>query len=145
MGGPTREELANMSWQAIAGGANGLVYYAYHHIVEPRATKNNDDEFTWGDMCAIARDIKKYEDVLLAKPGIAVKGATDELAVRTWRKDGCDYMLIVNCTVARQQATLRLPRKIGDMSVDLGPAPKVNGDRLEVDFSPMAYTMLRLK
>ena len=142
---PTREELANMSWQAIAGGANGLVYYAYHHIVEPRATKNNDDEFTWGDMCAIARDIKKYEDVLLAKPGIAVEGATDELAVRTWRKDGCDYMLIVNCTVARQQATLRLPRKIGDMSVDLGPAPKVNGDRLEVDFPPMAYTMLRLK
>ena len=88
---------------------------------------------------------KKYEDVLLAKPGIAVEGATDELAVRTWRKDGCDYMLIVNCTGARQQATWRLPRKIGDMSVDLGPAPKVNGDRLEVDFSPMAYTMLRLK
>ena len=126
---PTAKELDNMSWQAIAGGANGLVYYAYHHIVEPRATKNNDDEFTWEDVCAIARGIKRYEDVLLSLPGPKVADVPEDLAVRTWSKGGETWLLAVNCTTNAQSAAISVEGR---------------AERLQLDLGPIDYRMMRL-
>lgn len=141
---PTRAELENMSWQAIAGGANGLVYYAYHHIVEPQATKNNDDEFTWADMCAIAKGIKKYEDVLLAEPGPVTACPTEDLAVRTWKRNGETWLLAVNCTTNAVHASVALSgvRVTNVKKADFGPAPRpqANGE-LETALPPIAFTM----
>ena len=127
---PTAKELDNMSWQAIAGGANGLVYYAYHHIVEPRATKNNDDELTWEDVCTIAKGIRKHEEVLLSPPGPQVSGVSDDLAVRTWNKGGEIWLLAVNCTINLQTATLA----VDGMS-----------KRLDLRLGPIEYRMMRLE
>ncbi len=147
---PNRTELENMSWQAIAGGANGLVYYAYHHIVEPRATKNNDDEFTWADMCAIAKNIKRYEAVMLGEPGAKVQGvaADDEtFAARTWRHDGANWLLAVNCTTnaIKTSFTLAGVTKPVVRSVDFGPAPQVSSDgALSLALPPMAFSFIKL-
>ena len=144
---PTQAELANMTWQSIAGGANGIVYYAFHHLSEPHDDPADAFEPAWARTKAAAAEVKKYERVLLsAEKPVSVTGATDAIAVRAWRQGGDTYLLIVNCTAEPQKATLRLSEKFGEIvSADFGPAPALDGDRLDVAFGPIGYAMLRLE
>jgi len=144
---PTQAEMANMTWQSIAGGANGIVYYAFHHLSEPHDDPADAFEPAWARTKAAAAEVKKYERVLLsAEKPVSVTGATDAIAVRAWRQGGDTYLLIVNCTAEPQKATLRLSEKFGEIvSADFGPAPALDGDRLDVAFGPIGYAMLRLE
>ena len=127
---PTARELDNMCWQAVAGGANGLIGFAYQTVVNPHATKNNDDEFTWEDVRTIAKGIKSHEDVLLSLPGPKVSGVPEELAVRTWDKGGETWLLAVNCTTNAQTAAI---------AVEGFPR------RLDLKLGPIDYRMMRLE
>ena len=143
---PTRAQLANMTWQAIAGGANGLVCYSFYAVHEPHSTCNNADEFTWKDLCGVVREVKKCEEILLADGiPVEVSGAPEALGVRAWSHRGADYLLVVNGTEARLAASLKLSRRFTRVSAAFGPAPSLAGDVLDVDFPPLAYSMLRLK
>ena len=93
---PTREEMRSMSWQAIAGGANGLIYFHFKDLRYNGATKE-ENERRWADICAVAWEVKKHEAVLLAEPGPAVEEVPEGLVCRTWRtSDGKVRVLAVN-------------------------------------------------
>jgi hypothetical protein len=143
---PTQKELANMTWQSIAGGANGIIYYAYHHLSEPH--EDPEDAFVpaWTRTKAAAAEVKKYEDVLLsAEKPIVVSGATEAIAVRAWRHENCDYLLIVNCTERPQETELLLSQDVGrDVVADFGPMPVLSGKKIKVSFAPLDYLMLRI-
>ena len=68
---PTQKEMSNMTWQSIAGGANGIVYYAYHHLSEPHEDPNDAFAPAWARTKAAAAEVKKYEQVLLSADPIA--------------------------------------------------------------------------
>ena len=142
---PTQKELANMTWQSIAGGANGIIYYAYQHLAEPHEDPNDAFEPAWARTKAAAAEVKRYEPVLLsAETPVAVAGATESVAVRTWRHGGEAYLLAVNCTTNAQTATLTLAEKVGArLAADFGPAPKIDGGKIEVSLGPIDYVMLR--
>ena len=57
---PTQKEMANMGWQAIAGGANGLIFYAYQHLSEPHDDPEDAFEPAWARTKAMAEEFKKY-------------------------------------------------------------------------------------
>ena len=141
---PTQKELANMTWQSIAGGANGIVYYAYHHLSEPHEDPNDAFAPAWARTKAAACEVKKYEQVLLsAEKPVAVSGATEAVAVRTWRYEGDTYLLAVNCTDSPQTAKLELQGRVGKVvAADFGAAPKVDGATIDVAFGPIDYVML---
>ena len=143
---PTQREMANMTWQAIAGGANGIVYYAFQHLYEKHDDPADAFAPAWTRTKAAAAEVKKYESVLLSgEEPPKVAGATEALAVRTWRHEGDTYLLAVNCTTNAQTATLTLPGKAGTLvSADFGPAPKIEGGRIDVALGPIDYVMLRL-
>jgi hypothetical protein len=70
--------MANMTWQSIAGGANGIIYYAYMHLYEPHDDPNDAFAPAWARTRAAAGEIKKYEPVLLTIPsGVTVSGTTE--------------------------------------------------------------------
>ena len=142
---PTQKELANMTWQSIAGGANGIVYYAYQHLSEPHEDPNDAFAPAWARTKAAAFEVKKYEPVLLsAEKPVAVSGATESVAVRTWRYEGETYLLAVNCTASPQTAKLELQERVGKVvSADFGSMPKVDGSTIDVAFGPIDYVMLR--
>ena len=143
---PTQKEMANMTWQAIAGGANGIVYYAFQHLYEKHDDPADAFAPAWARTKAAACEVKKYEQVLLSdeKP-VAVSGATKSVAVRTWRYEGDTYLLAVNCTASPQTAKLELQERVGKLlAVDFGSAPKVDGSTIEVSFGPIDYVMLRI-
>ena len=47
---PTREEMLNMTWQCVANGANGIVYWCYRLLYK----KGKFMVDRWADICAAA-------------------------------------------------------------------------------------------
>jgi hypothetical protein len=139
--------MANMTWQSIAGGANGIVYYAFHHLSEPHDDPADAFEPAWARTKAAAAEVKKYEQVLLsAERPVAVSGATESVAVRTWRHEGDTYMLVVNCTTNVQTATLTFSENVGRLvSSDFGLAQQVESRSVEASLEPIGYRLLRFR
>ena len=144
---PTQKEMANMTWQSIAGGANGIIYYAFHHLSEPHDDPNDTFELAWARTKAVASEVKKYEQVLLsAEPPVKVTCTTESVAVRSWCHEGDTYLLVVNCTTNAQTATLTLSEDVGKLiSSEFGAAPRVEGRTLEASIEPIGYRMLHLR
>ncbi len=92
---PTREEMVNMSWQCVANGANGLVYWCYRLLYQ----KGRFLVDRWADICAAAASVKSYIPVILSdEDPPQVTGATEDLSVRAWRYQGAVYLAVVNNT-----------------------------------------------
>ncbi len=89
-----------MTWQSIAGGANGIIYYSFGQVMR-RPRDGSEDSFTnaWARVKSAAAEVKKYEAVLLsAETPPVVSGATEAVATRAWWHEGFVYLLAVNCT-----------------------------------------------
>ena len=142
---PTQKEMANMGWQAIAGGANGLVFYAYQHLSEPHDDPEDAFEPAWTRTKAMAAEFKKYIDVFLSvDPAPTANSSNGDVAVRTWRYNGDTYLLAVNCTTNAQTATLTLSENVGKLvSSDFGSAFKVGDRTVDVSLEPIGYRMVR--
>jgi len=142
---PTQKEMANMGWQSIAGGANGLIFYAYQHLSEPHDDPEDAFEPAWARTKAMAEEFKKYMDVFLSIDAAPkAESSNGGVAVRTWRYKGDTYLLAVNCTTNAQTATLTLSENVGRLvSHDFGSAPKIDGSRVEVSLAPIGYRMVR--
>ena len=137
---PTEDELRNMTWQAIAGGANGIVYYAYYKL-QPFEEK-------WAESCRVGEEVRRLFPVLLADPakGFAVSGAPEHLGWRAWKRGDETYLLLVNATREKMVATLGLPagtELIGKV-FGRGEAKLNAADRLEVSFGPLDVAIFRL-
>ena len=140
---PTRAEMANMTWQGVAAGANGVCFYSYGSIC--RFAKPERKADYWEDVCAVAREVKAAEDVLLAEDTAADSGAPETLEVRSWRLDGRDWVLAVNRTREPVKATLSLPRTALRLTAACGGGVSVRDGRLEVDFAGLGYALVSVE
>jgi hypothetical protein len=94
---PTYEELRSMAWQAVAGGANGLLWYSAHHIF--KCSPPEDLEKNWGALVKVAGEIGRHVDTILSpEEPPAVTTDCDDIAVRAFRKDGKVWLLAANKT-----------------------------------------------
>ena len=145
--GPSRDELANMTWQSIASGANGIIYYSFGQVMKrPRDDSEDSFKAAWERVKSAAAEVKKYEAVLLSDgEPLGVAGATEAVAARAWRHDGFVYVLAVNSTRELQSASLSLAEPMELVSSEFGAAPRVNGAKVDVDFAPIGYVMVKLK
>ena len=145
--GPTKEEIANMTWQSIAGGANGIVYYSFHTMRKASAIPGDDFEKAWARVKAAAFEVKKYEPALLSlETPPVVSGGTDAVAVRTWRNGGYVYLLAVNCTAKPQTTTVTVEAETSKgVEVDFGAMPVVKDDKIGLSFKPLEYVMLKFR
>ena len=147
---PTREEMANMTWQGVACGANGIVSYSYSSI--RKKTKGEEFEKAWGDTCAVAFEVKSMEDVLLADDvtaefAVGCKMLPKYLPVRFWRHEGRVWMLAVNATREPMKAKLPLGSRYQDFTAKIGGGVTLlpDGSTLDLDFPPMGYAFVSFK
>jgi hypothetical protein len=139
--------MANMTWQMIAGGANGIVYYSYSQMKDIYEDIDDRIDCYWMKVCAAAAEVRAYERVLLADgdaPTLA--SSSGDLVCRSWRDgEGRTYVLAVNITdrPLKAQVTLGEPFAKAEMS-EFGPAPVLEGDRLSYDLPALGYVMVRL-
>ena len=114
---PTYAELRSMAWQAIAGGANGLLWYAASQIF--KNSPPEDLEKNWGDLLKVAKEIRKHEALILSDeeaPRVVSKCA--DIAARTFRKDGKVWVLAVNKTTSPVAGSVTV-EGFGDVAFEL--------------------------
>ena len=115
---PTYDDMRNMAWQCLAGGANGLVFYSFFDLVAMDA--KTPFRTRWEDVKRMACEIKSYEAYFLstdAPPSVA--GAPDALACRAWRLGGKTLFVAVNTTREPLSADVTVDGR--PVSLALGP------------------------
>lgn len=140
---PTPTELRSMTWQCIAAGANGLVYYSYFDLYK----EPNGVPFAkrWKEVCDVAAEVKAQIPVLLADgPAPTVADAPDALGVRTWGTKDAAYLLAVNTTDKPLAATLKLSERFGSATPVFGPASALAGMDISLSLAPLEPVFLRL-
>lgn len=133
---PTVEEMRSMSWQCIASGANGLIYYSYTAI--QKETHGFPFAKAWSDICKVGEEIRRYIPVMLSvEPAPEVTGAPPEWCVRVWRKDGAAWLLAVNAQDKASAAELTLSEDFTCAAAEFGPAAEKTGSRtLKISLTP---------
>ena len=92
---PRRDELANMCYQAIAAGANGLVAFD----LAGTTRKDKDGTTGFARTLEIYKEIKSQTDLFLSDPGPTVSSMPVGTIARTWRREnGTVSALVVNTT-----------------------------------------------
>lgn len=144
---PAEKEIANMNWQHIALGANGLVGYNFHSL-ERDCDPKLAPEY-WRRICRAFEPVRKMIPILLSvEPAPAVRNVPKMMPVRTWMKDDELYVLAVNPLPETQTAQLLLG--VGKWmlcGIEVGAAEHVEvaGDRIGLTLPPIGFVMLRLR
>ena len=142
---PTRLELRSMCWQMVAGGANGILGYCLHHIMD-RNTGEPIKNY-WDDACAVFEDLKKFSPVFLSggeEP--KVLEVPRSLAVRTFR-EGCNiWVLVCNLENAVTKAAFTVDVSAADAEVVYGGGVSYSGKgEFKTDISPYDVCVINLK
>ena len=140
---PTREEMVNMTWQCVANGANGIVYFAYRLLYK----KGKFMVDRWADICAAAASVKPYIPVILSdEESPQVTGATEDLSVRAWRYQGAVYLAVVNNTRKPVKGEIGLDADSKGLSVLQGAADCTLKDprTVSVSLDGLSVAFLRL-
>lgn len=142
---PTRREMLNMTWQAIAAGANGICGYSFGAI--QRDGRKAERVKFWADLCSIFREVKSMEAVLLADDiALPVAGLPKTLVARAYRYAGNDYLLVVNRTFENVAGTLDLPKgAYRSIETPCGEGIYLEDDQLQVIFDGLGYAFIELK
>lgn len=136
---PTEEEIRNMTWQAIAGGANGIVYYAYHGLTKNEKRKPFKE--SWGECCRVGEEVKRFFPVLLADPAedFTVSGAPEHLGWRAWKQGDKIVLLLVNATREKMEVKLSISKGavLLERMFGRGKAKQSDDGRLDVSLYPL--------
>ena len=107
---PTRDEMANMFWQCIAEGANGLIAYTLnekHLTVNGRTFSDR-----WPEIVSVGREIKAKESILLSvEPAPEIVSKPAGISARVWSRGGKLHLLAVNSTRNPVRGEIRLSNK----------------------------------
>ena len=142
---PTVDEMRSMSWQCIAAGANGLVYYSFTAI--QKESHGLPFAKAWADVCRVGEEVRRYIPVLLSvEPAPAVAGAPAAWGVRTWRKDGATWLLVVNAQDRADAAVLTLSDGFSEAAAEFGPAAEKTGaNAMRVSLAPNEPAFYRIR
>ena len=140
----TQEQMRNLTWQALAAGANGLLYYSFFDL-QKMAWKTPFEE-TFGNVCTVAGEVKHFEDVFLyCDSSEAVATSSENLAARMWRYRGDIYLAIVNLHAGNVSGSVVSPDGFAHRENLLGIVPaSVSGGRVAVKMGPFDVCFIRL-
>ena len=94
---PTYTELRSMTWQAIAAGANGIIYFSHFDLLNRSKWPKERTAGAWENVCAIAKEVKDFEPVFFSdSPVPDVEGGDGDVAVRAWSHGGRIYVVMAN-------------------------------------------------
>jgi hypothetical protein len=108
---PTIEEVRNMTWQCIAEGANGLIFYSWFNLYLPQRNAGLDFDTYWSEFKAVVQEVKDMTPALLS---VETPSAitTEDAAWLNWtvkRVGMTTYVIAVNNVPESHEATFDLP------------------------------------
>jgi len=131
---PTYPELRCMTYQALAEGAKGLIYYAFYELKEDPL----GFDARWKDMARIAREVRALEPALLSTDpppdGVAVEG----VRWRAFRDGRRAWILVTNPQAKAVPMRMRFARGVRGVQTMTGQAVPVQDGRIEQTLEPLA-------
>lgn len=115
---PNYEEIRSMTWQAIAAGANGLVYYSFFDLLKRDKWPKARTAGAWENVCKVAREVKSFESILLSgetPPSVAC--TTDDICVRAWRHEGAVYLVLSNTTRKQVKGAVQIDASLSTLAM----------------------------
>ena len=141
---PTEQELRNMTWQSVAAGANGLIYYCFHTM--RRLLPGDGYKAEWKKVLAVSREFVPFFDVFLSvDPHDGLAGAPKGVFTRNWNFRGEEWALVVNGTNAPKDVALALGRRYVSASAAFGDALRLDGKTLSGVLPPLGISFMKLK
>ena len=142
---PTLAEMRAMSWQCVAAGANGLVFYSFFDLFK---MKDRDPfEKRWAEVCAVAEEIRRFIPVILSvepAPAVTCEGPSS-VETRVWRSGADVYLLAVNGAAEPVRATVTVAGVFKSVTAEFGQVPANTGDgRLAYALAPLEPVLVRL-
>lgn len=107
--GPSTEEMRNMSWQYIAEGAKGILFYSLFDLVNDASGKTYEELL--GNVKVVAQELENMAPVILSSevaPQVDYS-AQDWLNVMVSSYNGNWYIVAVNNSKVERQASFTLP------------------------------------
>lgn len=101
---PTYEEVLNMAWQCIVGGANGLVFYSLHDL--RKMVKRTPFRESFGIVSRVAKNVREYERYFLQGVSKPLQTGNGDVVSRQWQIGGESLTVIVNATEKPQSASV---------------------------------------
>ena len=152
---PTYEQMDAMAWMAIAGGANGLIFYSYFDLLErdkesPGLPAIPFDK-SFGDLRKIASRVKAHEEVLLSveKPLSfkVISNPEDTVCFRTYSLKGTTWLLAVNTTEDNPgDFELDFEEPVAVEGVSLSKADvRTDGRKLAASLKPLQVIFIKLQ
>ena len=111
---PTEQQMRQMTYQTIAGGSMGIIYYDFTCV--KKMDNKTSFEKQWTSIKKIAKELKdNYSEIIFSeeKPNslIVMKEQENDIGSRIFRKNGIDYVLIVNNENEQHQYSFTIPNE----------------------------------
>ncbi len=134
---PTLAEMRSMTWQCIARGARGLIYYSFFDL---KRDKQVPFDTQWGRVKQVAAEVKAMEPVILSveTPPRIEAGEYDWLMWTTRQVGAQTYLIAVNADGRPHTTRFALPGPPRTVRLH-GRGDRVElhaGNRLEVALEP---------
>ena len=145
-----------MSWQCVAEGANGLIYYSFFDLqrmdktVEEggRALVAEPFDKRWAEVKTIAQEIADQFPILLAVGptlDVALAEENPNVSYRLYGTDEGTWLLAVNKTTEEQTAVFSVPEGSKVVETRLGEPAVQNGARVAVVLKALEPKLIRVK
>ncbi len=127
---PNYDEVRNMTYLALLGGAKGIIYYVY----DDGRFRVTDHPELWAAMKTMPREITALQDFVLNGLRAKVETGSKELYAGTWRLGGRTLVCVVNTNAkAELPVKLALPGKLkstAPLLPDMKPALSLAGSEV---------------
>ena len=133
---PTFDEVRNMTYQALLGGAKGIIYYAYHdqlwHLSSHPAL--------WAGMKTLVPEIKAISSLVLNGQLNKIDVGVEKVIAGMWREQNQSLIVIINRSYEHQEVSIAIPSKITQLKRMFENPPDnlaLNGTRLSGFLKPL--------
>ena len=142
---PTRRELSSMTWQQIAAGANGILFYSYGQMMNNCNGESELIEYFDETTVPVAREVKRAERILLLDPGPKVMAKPDRVRVRTWQHCEGAYVLVCNTHPGRRMGEVRIEGNWKRCKALFGGGVTLKYGALLLNMAPIGVTIVKLE
>lgn len=141
---PTYSEMRSMSWQCIAGGANGLIFYSWFDV---QRDKSAEFEPRRREIAKVVKEIDKYIPVLLSVetvPSVKFSGSST-VGWRAYCKNGAIFLLAVNSGKAGERVSFLFDQKITSCINELGKKnTEISSGTCSLYLEPLEPALLKI-
>ncbi len=109
---PSEQEVRNQAWQALIGGAQGILFYSYTDLFyKKKSGQFSPQEFddAWRGIAHVARQIASLAPYLLSGQSIKLQTGDEGVAARIFIDRQHAQLLVANPYYRQQSVSLTLP------------------------------------